>query len=293
MLRDGTTGDWIGTWSGHKGAVWSCRLDSTASLAGTASGDYSARIWDAVTGELVWVYPHHHIVKSCDFNPDSTLFATGGHEGILRIYDLKRQIEQSPKNPVTPHEIPLPENQNGSKIVISKLNWLNNTTLLAGCGDGKVRLYDVTNPSNNQQPIHELILPNNGSEIRDMEITRIKTKQSPQQQQLQQHPQTILTVAAGKTVYFFDLETYKLLKSYDMPIHFREEGGASLHPSGRKFIAGGSDLWVRVFDFATGKELLTLKGHHGPIRCLRYAPNGAFFASGSEDGTIRLWQDTS
>jgi len=40
MMRDSTTGDWIGTWSGHKGAVWSCRLDPAAFLVGTASGEF-------------------------------------------------------------------------------------------------------------------------------------------------------------------------------------------------------------------------------------------------------------
>ena len=81
-----------------------------------------------------------------------------------------------------------------------------------------------------------------------------------------------------------------MLYAHKMPIHFREEGGASLHPSGSKYIAGGSDLWVRVFDFQTGQELECHKGHHGPIRCLRYSPDGIVFATGSEDGTIRLWK---
>lgn len=40
MLRDATTGDWIGTWSGHKGAVWSCRLDGAGFLSATASGEF-------------------------------------------------------------------------------------------------------------------------------------------------------------------------------------------------------------------------------------------------------------
>jgi len=48
-------------------------------------------------------------------------------------------------------------------------------------------------------------------------------------------------------------------------MHFRDEGGASLHPNGTRFIAGGSDLWVRVFDYETGNELECHKGHHGPV----------------------------
>ena len=109
----------------------------------------------------------------------------------------------------------------------------------------------------------------------------------------------VLTVAAGKAVTFFEFggsaagaPSLATLKQHSMPDRtgFLEEGGASLHPSGRTYIAGGLDLWVRVFNFETGKEEECHKGHHGPIRCLRYSPGGDTFASGSEDGTIRIWQ---
>ena len=96
----------------------------------------------------------------------------------------------------------------------------------------------------------------------------------------------------SKSAILFDLDTYALLHEYKMPIHFRDEGGVTLHPSGTKFVAGGSDLWVRVFDFGAGEELECHKGHHGPIRCVRFAPDGLSYASGSEDGTIRLWKTT-
>lgn len=90
MLRNATTGDWIGSFSGHKGAVWSAKLDPMGYLAATASGDFSVKVWDAISGKLCWEYPHKHIVKTVDFSLDSKMLATGGHEGLLRIYDLQK-----------------------------------------------------------------------------------------------------------------------------------------------------------------------------------------------------------
>lgn len=183
---------------------------------------------------------------------------------------------------------------------ISKCNWLDAHTVLAAGEDGAIRFWNVDESDPSKQLVRTLTVSvEKGEGIRDMELTTI-----------QPSGRTVLTVASGQHVTFFDASTYQQVASYKVPIHFGAEGGASLHPSGRKFIAGGgrrggsmalksaeneatelgSDLKVYVYDFATGKELEAHKGHHGPIRCLRYHPDGKSYATGSEDGTIRLWK---
>ena len=99
--------------------------------------------------------------------------------------------------------------------------------------------------------------------------------------------ESILTVTAGKEIHFLDAASMDSLKVHKME---RIAEGASLHPDNKTFLAGGTDLWVRVFDFETGAELECHKGHHGPVHCLRYSPKGKSYASGADDATIRIWR---
>jgi WD40 repeat protein len=46
---------------------------------------------------------------------------------------------------------------------------------------------------------------------------------------------------------------------------------------------------VRLWDVATGKDLLTLAGHGAALRCLGFSPDGSLLASGSADGGVKLW----
>lgn len=102
----------------------------------------------------------------------------------------------------------------------------------------------------------------------------------------------ILSVAAGKTVYFFDGASRpgQLLHSQKLQ---QDVASVALNLAERKYVVGGGgDTWVRVYQLETGEELEIGKGHHGPVWSVCFSPNGKLYATGSEDGTVKLWKFT-
>ncbi len=64
---------------------------------------------------------------------------------------------------------------------------------------------------------------------------------------------------------------------------------AALSPDGKRLAAGGEDKVVKIWDVATGKELLTLRGHEMWVNAIAYSPDGKLIATGGYDGMVKLW----
>lgn len=124
----------------------------------------------------------------------------------------------------------------------------------------------------------------------------------------------VLSIAASKSVYFLSGSAAKpamLLKRFTFtqemscvalsPLPARGEEVSPVSPSPtstRQFVTGsGSDTWVHLFPYsapgaadAAPAELEIGKGHHGPVWSAAYSPDGKLYATGSEDGTVKLWK---
>ncbi|CAG8975498.1 hypothetical protein HYALB_00004817 [Hymenoscyphus albidus] len=302
MLRDGVTGDWIGTFFGHKGAVYQARLSPDAATAATASADFTAKVWDTHSGEVLCTLQHNHIVRAIAFPPDKgDLLATGGMEKKLRLFDLSKHAAILPPNTKsTPKKMVVnPEGKtNGAldrsligaeegfeigpgvhKGTIKAIVWSKDPNILVTAADDKViRWWDLRTQSVVQEKTVQ-------GDIGSCEFTNYQ----PQPTDIGGgYP--VLVIAAGKTVYFYGgPDSRNLIKSVDLPY---EVASAALHPTQRKFVTGGiKDTWAKVYNYDTEQELDVHKGHHGPIWSISFSPDGSLYATGSEDGTIKMWKN--
>jgi len=99
---------------------------------------------------------------------------------------------------------------------------------------------------------------------------------------------SVITAASGQFVSFWDSKKLSIIKTHKLSTKI---DCASYHPNAKFFVTGTSvELWARAHDFNSAEEVAVNKGHHGPVRCLAFNPSGDAYASGSEDGTIRIWE---
>ena len=63
----------------------------------------------------------------------------------------------------------------------------------------------------------------------------------------------------------------------------------AISPDGKRIVTGSDDATAKVWDAATGRELLTLKGHTQLVFSVAFSPDGKYLVSGGGDSRVRLW----
>jgi len=275
-------GERLGTYHGHQGALWTVDVDPTSTLIASGAADNTVRLWEIRSGKCLKVWEFNTAVKRVEFNEDgSQLLAVTekrmGFLGTIEVMDinLDPEAEQSDEKVLT---ITCEE----SKATVAGWSYLSKY-IIAGHEDGSVSQYDAkTGEALDNVQVHEL----------DMLITDL---------QWSQDRTYFITACKDKTAKLINARNLEVLKTYvaDTPLN-----SASITPKKDFVILGGGQAAMDVTTTAArqGKfearfyhkifeeEIGRVRGHFGPLNTVAANPNGKGYASGGEDGYVRVHQ---
>jgi serine-threonine kinase receptor-associated protein len=202
-------------------------------------------------------YVHKHVVRKVRFNPSGTKLATGGQEKLLRLYDCRAGNDQ-PLLTSSPFE--------GS---IHSIFWTSDDVVHACCDNGDTYALDCR------------VGPASVSKVEGVRDVKFAER-------ILNSPNTI--VASSSSVSILDARVNQLRHIALPNVSVGKIFCACLHPTQPDILCvGGEDTCISIIDMSDSSEIATWRGHHGPIHACSFSPDAGHLATGSEDGTIRLW----
>ncbi|XP_040569318.1 eukaryotic translation initiation factor 3 subunit I [Lepeophtheirus salmonis] len=269
-------GERLGTFNGHTGALWCLDVDWTSTHLITGAGDNTVRLWDVETGSSLGIIDTSTSVRTCgfSFSGNYVAYTTDNHMKFpctLSVIDVRQGFKD--QDPIMKHDIPM----DGPKI--TALIWFMDNTIITGHENGNIAQWDVRM----NKKLH--VSSDHTKTITD----------------IQPSGDASMFISSSKdyTAKLFDLSTLKCMKTYKTE---RPVNSASLSPKMDHVLLGGGQeamdvtmtstrigkFDARFFHVVFEEEFGRVKGHFGPINSVQFHPDGLSYASGGEDGYVRV-----
>ncbi len=264
-------------------------LASSSAAIGISDGDRASehntiQVWDVASGENLLTIPPDGIgfVRDVEYSPDgATIAATtwsGALGGTARIYDASSGAELS--------------RLYAHRDTISNIEFSPDGSRLATASrDGTIKFWDidkgilVASYVDFAERVHDIeYLPSGEAMLVGLGNVGNFPDGSDQ--------------PADSSAYLWDLRNRSQAQVYEGHTNWVWAADIS---AGGSLVASGSgplffpadpddlDATARVWDAATGRQVVALHGHTNTVDAVRFLPGGQYLLSASWDGTIRRW----
>lgn len=200
-------------------------------------------------------YKRGHEIKSTAISPDSKVYATGGTDRNIILWDVRTgRILQE-----------LDENDIAQALVFSP----DGKYLISGGQRRTVNIWDwqsgekINTLKGHRNEIFALAVSPDGA-----------------------------TIASGSTdrlIKLWDLQSGEFLK--DLKGHRGYITSLDFHPSGNKIVSASSDETIKEWALPGGFEISNVRAHRGWVRAVRYSPDGKYIATAGDDHKIKIWNN--
>lgn len=304
---DAATGAFIRAFSGHTDRLTQVAFSPNGSRLLTASHDKTAVVWDVATGaKLLTLTGHSNRVGAAAFSPDGMRICTGGYDGRLFLWDAETgdriAAVAQPLGYVTTVAFSL----DGTRLATGGVNYAflwdaatldlvnyvrktPTTVSRVAFAGSEPRVYVMGDLG--------LEAWNLSSDTRLQSFTGLSDRIyefacSPDGRQM-----CVGYYASNSSsdLQTWDLDSGKAIASAHLPEEEPIVLSVEYSPDGTRIVVAALSFrdyfadTVYLLDAESGNFLRRYNGHAGAARGAAFSPDGTLIATGSDDGTIALW----